>query len=331
MIFVCLPSISVLDVRGNDAPRIANNLCTANVVTLETGQGREAFVTDIRGKTLGHVCIFRTGDGLRLIGAGPVTTDTSNTTSAPNQAVAIAVHLDRYTLREQSVPEDRSDFVAGIVIDSETALRCEQQVAGMALEAKSTDLRSSAFVLCRGEHNQFSGDAYQMPWWRGGSVLLVLEPTSLQAAIDFLTTIGSKELSMLEFHRLRIDNRFPWFGVDLDSSHLPQEADRDQLAVSFTKGCYLGQETIARLDALGQVQKKLVHWSLNSPTRPGVGMELKDGDRIVGRLTSIAPMDVANQFMALGFARRSHFDAGSKASGINEDGSRVDAIVSPPQ
>ena len=48
------------------------------------------------------------------------------------------------------------------------------------------------------------------------------------------------------------------YGVDLDERRLPQEADRDELAISFTKGCYLGQETVARIDALGRVNWKLV-------------------------------------------------------------------------
>ena len=335
MIFVCLPSICVLDVHGKDAARIANNLCTADVVKLETGQGREAFVTDIRGKTVGHVCVFRADDGLRMIGAGPAVTAIGDAPPLPNQATAIAAHLDRYTLREQSVPEDKSELLVGIVIDAQTALRCETTLAEIAKEAEPTDLRSVSFTLGQNSQSPFSGRAYQVPWWQGGALLLIIEPGvergiepgALQAAKDYLTSIGANEASMAEFHRLRIKNRFPWFGVDLDASHLPQEADRDQQAISFTKGCYLGQETIARLDAMGQVQKKLVQWRLKCPSIPASGTELKDGDRVIGRLTSVALQDTPNEYLALGFARRTHFDLGSKAMGLSEDGSSIDAIV----
>ena len=327
MIFVRLPSISVLDVLGKDAARIANNLCTADVVTLETGQGREAFVTDIRGKTVGHVCIFRADDGLRMIGAGPAAFDSVGTMPSPNQASAIAAHLDRYTLREQSVPEDKSDSLVGIVIDVPTASRCESPLTEIAGEAKSIDLRSVSFTLGQSTPSLFSGNAYQMPWWQGGAMLLIIEPGATRVATDYLISINANEASMAEFHRLRIENRFPWFGVDLDASHLPQEADRDQNAISFTKGCYLGQETIARLDAMGQVQKKLVQWRLSCPATPVAGMELKDGDRVVGRLTSIASQDAPNEFLALGFARRTHFELGSRAVGLNADGANVEAIV----
>jgi folate-binding protein YgfZ len=115
------------------------------------------------------------------------------------------------------------------------------------------------------------------------------------------------------FHQARTIARFPWFGIDLDESNLPQEADRDGVAISFTKGCYLGQETVARLDALGQVQKKLVAWSI-AGTIPLPGTALQSGDKVVGRLTSVAAT-IEGGAIAIGPARRSHFERGSVASG----------------
>ena len=117
------------------------------------------------------------------------------------------------------------------------------------------------------------------------------------------------------FHCVRTLAGFPWYGVDLDETNLPQEADRDALAISFTKGCYLGQETVARLDALGQVQRKLVRWSITGGV-PAAGATLVAGEKTVGRLTSVAADDRGGA-IAIGFARRSHFEAGATAVGIN--------------
>ena len=326
MIFVRLPTLAIVDVTGKDAPRITNNLCTANVMQLAPGQGREAFVTEVRGKAIGHVCIFRTVDGVRMIGAGACENPTIT-----NQAIAIAAHLDRYTIREQSVPEDRSDRFAGIVLDGELAAR----VAGSRLSESEVQEAGASKTLCSqaGAWEQVAWQAYQMPWWQGGSVLLLVDSNAVDAATHFLVSAGGVEASEAEFHRRRIENRFPWYGVDIDGSNLPQEADRDDLAISFTKGCYLGQETIARLDSLGQVQKKLVLWNLTSSVLPAANTELRHGDKLVGRLTSVAACEIENrlieeQFIALGFARRSHFEAGSMAIGTNADGSHINATVS---
>ena len=56
---------------------------------------------------------------------------------------------------------------------------------------------------------------------------------------------------------MRIEAGWPVFGVDISDKNLPQEVDRNTRAISFTKGCYLGQETVARIDALGHVNKTL--------------------------------------------------------------------------
>ena len=65
-----LDSVTVVDIVGVDAAKIIHNLTTNEVTRLGSGRGCESFVTDVRGKTLGHVLVFATEDGLRLIGAG---------------------------------------------------------------------------------------------------------------------------------------------------------------------------------------------------------------------------------------------------------------------
>ena len=60
------------------------------------------------------------------------------------------------------------------------------------------------------------------------------------------------------FDVARIEAGTPLFKVDFDDSNLPQEVGRDAEAISFTKGCYLGQETVARIDALGHVNQRIV-------------------------------------------------------------------------
>ena len=66
----------------------------------------------------------------------------------------------------------------------------------------------------------------------------------------------------------RIEHGWPIYGLDFSDANLPQEIARDPYAISFTKGCYLGQETVARLDALGQVQKKMVLLQISGDTLP---------------------------------------------------------------
>jgi folate-binding protein YgfZ len=350
MKFVRLPQLSVVVVTGADAPKIANNLCTANVLTLGVGDGSEAFITEVRGKMLGHVCLYRTDSGLKLIGAGLNSSGLNSSglssigEDATSQASAIAAHLDRYTLREDSVPTDASGEHAGLLLDRELAASLDASLASLCdgvAEGKLVTRSITAAV------SELVGDGavateslacYSVPWWEGGAVLILAEPSLVDRLADRLRqrqhadTSDVVEVDEAEFHRLRIGAFFPWYGVDVKAAHLPQEADRDRVAISFTKGCYLGQETVARLDALGQVQKKLVRFRITCSEKPSPGTELRDGDKVVGRLTSVAADGsvqslVTNSFVALGFARRSHFEAGSKAIGVTESGAEIQAVV----
>jgi folate-binding protein YgfZ len=84
---------------------------------------------------------------------------------------------------------------------------------------------------------------------------------------------------------LRVERGRPRYGVDLDESVIPQEAGLNERAVSFTKGCYVGQETVARLYYRGKPNRRLLGLRLSQPMQPGT--ELRLGEKVVGRLGSV--------------------------------------------
>jgi folate-binding protein YgfZ len=104
-----------------------------------------------------------------------------------------------------------------------------------------------------------------------------------------------------EFAAHRIAAAEPWFGVDVDESTIPQETGLVPEAVSFTKGCYLGQELVARIDSRGHVNRVLCR--LEGPgDPPRSGEPVTHGGREVGVLGSVA--SVAGGWVALAMVRR---------------------------
>lgn len=302
--FFLLPRLSVVDVTGNDAATIVHNLTTNQVRELEPGQGNETFVTDVRGKTLGHVVVFRSDDSLRMIGP-------------PDQSQRIAQHVDRYTIREDATPVIRDEEFVGIVLPPPLAAQLAEGL-----------VQSSRLLHQQIRLADELVDLYGC-WWLGeGTGLLLVAADRQDPVIQALRETWSANLEdEPSFQRARTLARFPWYGIDLNETNLPQEADRDAIAISFTKGCYLGQETVARLDALGQVQKKLVAWSIEGGV-PAAGTTLQADGKTVGRLTSVAALEDGNAF-AIGPARRSHFDPGRVASTAEDStiGERVATVV----
>jgi folate-binding protein YgfZ len=98
-------------------------------------------------------------------------------------------------------------------------------------------------------------------------------------ALDFPD--GAEE----EAEIVRVEHGRPRYGVDLDDTVIPQEAGLNERAVSFTKGCYVGQETVARLYYRGKPNRRLLGLRLSEPVAPGT--ELKLGEKVVGRLGSV--------------------------------------------
>ncbi len=310
-----LSAVSVVDLVGEDAVKIAQNLTTNDLGTLESGEGVETFVTDVRGKTVGHFVAFRTPVGLRFIGAA-------------GQSRAFINHVERYTIRESCEPTAHDEDVVAVVIGPEASgpLFDERGESGQDESGQDESGRGESgpggpkYRQLPSPHAKTLG-IHEVPWLGGRTVVTLVDVLSADSTLDEIcgthglfegATIGDD----VAFHASRVRAGFPWYGVDLDESNLPQEADRNDETICFTKGCYLGQETVARLDALGQVQKKLVRWSLDRLPEPGA--TLSHGGKTVGRITSVAS-GADGGAIALGFARRSHFDPGSVAEGVDQE------------
>ncbi len=123
---------------------------------------------------------------------------------------------------------------------------------------------------------------------------------------------------------LRVEHGRPRYGIDLDDTVIPQEAGLNERAVSFTKGCYVGQETVARLYYKGKPNRWLCGLRLSAPAEPGA--ELRLGERSVGRLTS-AVLSPAHGPIGLALVRR-EAESGASVS-VGEHGGEAEVVELP--
>jgi folate-binding protein YgfZ len=115
---------------------------------------------------------------------------------------------------------------------------------------------------------------------------LLCEAAATEPLTAALQERGAVPISELAAECLRIERGRPRYGVDLDETVIPQEAGLNERAVSFTKGCYVGQETVARLHYRGKPNRHLRGLRLSEPGEPG--QQLRLGERAVGHLASTA-------------------------------------------
>jgi folate-binding protein YgfZ len=149
---------------------------------------------------------------------------------------------------------------------------------------------------------------------------LLCEAGDTEAVAATLQRRGAQPVSEAVVDCVRIEHGRPRYGVDLDDTVIPQEADLNGRAVSFTKGCYVGQETVARLFYRGKPNRRLRGLRLSKPA--ATGAEITFGDRAVGRLASVAESPALGP-IALALVRR-EAEPGSQVS-VGSD--EIDAVV----
>ncbi|HEY1171619.1 MAG TPA: glycine cleavage T C-terminal barrel domain-containing protein [Verrucomicrobiae bacterium] len=123
---------------------------------------------------------------------------------------------------------------------------------------------------------------------------------------------GGRACGWEAFEAVRIEAGIPRFGADMDETNLPPEAGIEPRAVSYNKGCYIGQEVIARIRTYGQAAKSLRRLELTGVNElPVKGTKLQLAGKDVGYITSAVRLPVSGQVCALGYVRKEHKEAGT--------------------
>jgi folate-binding protein YgfZ len=136
-----------------------------------------------------------------------------------------------------------------------------------------------------------------------------------QAAVlwQALRAAGAVPVGAAAAEILRLEAGLPQYGVDVDDSVILPET-RWEALVSYTKGCYIGQETVARVKYRGHINRGLSGLVLEGDSVPSPGDLVLAGDREVGRITSAVRSIALGKPIALGYVRREHFEPGAAVS-----------------
>lgn len=287
------PPRDTLVVTGRDAVRFIDSFQTAAVARLAPQTGSEAFFTDGRGQIIALANIFRPGN---VLGAGNA--DGAWIDLPTGMARRLHDHLEHYHIREDVEFHDASADRAGLLIGGPGAAAWLAAGAGAGPRLSVIPPSGRLGTPPSGRLGHHPASLGGIPvhvvhddWFGPGSFHLILATADRPRLMAWLTAEGLRQVepALLEERRILATNPDP---VDIPDKTLPQELGRDARAISFTKGCYLGQETVARLDALGHVNRRLVTLLINGtpPVLPMAVMQTAggwpEGGAPVGTLTS---------------------------------------------
>jgi hypothetical protein len=142
--------------------------------------------------------------------------------------------------------------------------------------------------------------------------LLVFQAEAAGQLWQVLREAGARPCGQRAAEAVRIEAGWPAYGRDVTQANLAQEVDRDDWAISFTKGCYLGQETIARVDSRGHVNKTLTGLKFQTTEVPSGECELTIEQKTVGRVTSATFSPRLGSALALGYVHHPHNYPGAR-------------------
>ena len=280
-------AIGRLKMTGPDGLDLLHRLSTNAVERLTRGQGNSTILTDDRGRIIDLLTVVNLGDHTLLL-------------TSPNQQERIIQWLDKYTIIEDVTVEDVTGDTAMLGLIGPGAASIAAKATGAAVECLepfcAADIVDEArLIRCdMGALPNFyaTGDA---------EAIRSLWESSIEA--------GASPLGTEAHQALRIDLGVPAHGTELSDTYNPLEAGL-MGAISFTKGCYIGQEVIARLDTYQKVQRRLV--SLTLPASAESGTRLMQDNREVGILTSVSPLASGNQRLGLGYVRTAAAEIGAQ-------------------
>lgn len=255
-------AVGRLELVGKDRQRFLHGLVTCDVLSMTPGQAVYGFFTTGQGKILADVWVLALEDRLWLeLPAGKVD--------------AIAAHLKKYIIADKVEVSPLEAFPltllgprAEAVLVGETALPSEP------LRHFPTRLGGVAVTLLRRAASPQPG--FDL-WVRAESAEALAQHL---AGLPGVSLVGQRA-----FEQVRVEAGLPAFGVDFGEQHFPQESGLEAQAVSYTKGCYLGQEIVARIHYRGKANHLLTRLRFAGPL-PTPGARLLFEGQEVGRVGS---------------------------------------------
>jgi folate-binding protein YgfZ len=248
-------------VTGPDAWSYLQSLVSADLDAVGDGEGVHSLLLTPQGKLDVDFRLLRVGDEAWL-------------DCDPGFGEQLAASLNRFRIRVDCAVTDRSGSWGSLAVRGPNAVDAVGALGVEVPGAPHAHVGWEDAVVVR------------VPWPGGDGFDVVGPPATEAKASELVAAAGVPVVSAAAYESVRIELGIPRQGFELDEKTIPQEAFLELDAVSFTKGCFLGQELVCRIDTRGRVNRYLRRLTAIDDGRPPRGSEIVSGDKVVGTVTS---------------------------------------------
>ncbi len=297
--------VGKVTVTGRDRQAFLQGMLTNEVKGLGPGQGTAAAFLDAHGKVMALLCVYVLEDRLWL-------------ELPPGLTEKTLQALDKFLISEKASFEAADDAFAVLAVEGPGARALLETLTGAALALPPYHHMEVAIagapvrVVHRSEgggegFHCWTAAAHGAALWRA------------------LVTAGARPAGAEAANVLRVEAGLPWYGPDVDETVILPETRLEPL-VSYTKGCYIGQEVVARVKYRGHVNRALSGLVLDGERVPAAGATVLADGKEVGHVTSAVRSFALGKPIALGYVRKEHFAPGSAVQ-IQDGGALIPAHV----
>ena len=307
-----------LEVAGKDAPSFLHNLCTNDIDGLPLGGGCEAYFCDHRAKVLAHSFVYHVLSASRHAFWLDVT---------PGFNERVLQHLDKHLISEAVELVDQTEQFAEMHLAGPRAKAILESALGEPLpdldEFQHMERTFGSTATCHIRRH----DPLGVP---GYDIVCLNERAA--GVWRMLKSAGAVPAGEAAFETLRVEAGTPVYGVDIGEDRFVMEVARALRAVSYSKGCYLGQEPIVMArDRAGFVNRAFLGVKVLEGGTLSAGTKLFRDGAEVGLVTSSVQSPRLNAALALAYIRRNNQEPGQRLDAETSDGRRpVEVLPFPP-
>jgi folate-binding protein YgfZ len=307
-------------VSGSEAVPFLNGLITNDMKTLAENNWMPAAFPNVQGRLIASVRVVRLHDQRTDRNVCP--TFLIDTEPATHERVLKTI--ERFTLAGDFHVTDKTNHTALLSVQGKKAARIVRSVLG----EEAAELATNQALQTRAQQGNMTGDVTVMRATHTAEdgFDVIVNSDQAGAMWDALLSAGARPVGYDALEILRIEAGLPRYGPDMDETNVVTETALDD-AVSYTKGCYVGQEIIARIKYRGHVAKKLSGLAFAQAEKVDVGAVIKAADgKEVGRLTSVTYSPYLGSTIALGYLKYDYLEPGTNVkviSGTEEFEARV--------
>lgn len=285
-----------IELTGADRIRWLNGQITNDVKDLKAGEGKLAAVLNVKGHILADLAVYGLAESAWV--------DLNR-----DRAQIVRDSFDRYIVADDVVAENASDRYAHLMVTGPQAQPFMVEATGAGVADLPVWHHAEAWLGAI-QARIVASQWLQMP---GYDVIVPVDAAgrAWEALLNLGLSCGLRPLGMAALERLRVEAGWAWYGVDFDDGNLLMESLTPD-HVSFTKGCYIGQEVVIRVEHQGHVNKRLCGLLISGEAVPLGGSSIQSRERKVGTVTSAIRSPALRQVIAMGYIRHEFWGSGTK-------------------